>query len=235
MPFTRSLGTYLAFSHWLPSQCAVCRTWPSPRICAACLARFAPTAARCVRCAARVPDGVRQCGQCLREHGGLDHCIAAVDYGWPWAGLVARLKFHAEPGLAATLAPVMRGANGAGEALHACDALVPVPLAPQRLRQRGYNQSLLLARRICPGKLRPQWLERPHETEAQSHLGRHERLRNLLGAFAAPAAAHDELRGKHVLLVDDVMTTGATLHAAAHTLRAAGAGRVGALVFARTP
>jgi len=235
MPFTRSLWTSHVFGDWLPSQCAICRTWPSQRICNACLARFAPAAARCAGCAARVPDGVSHCGLCLREPTGLDACIAAVDYDWPWADLVTRLKFHGEPGLAGPLAQIMRGAEGADQALRSCDALVPVPLAPQRLRQRGYNQSLLLARQMHPGKLRHQWLERTHETDAQSRLGRRERLRNLLGAFAVPTDAGTALQGRHVLLVDDVMTTGATLRAAARALCKAGAARVSALVFARTP
>ena len=235
MPFTRSLGTYRAFSRWLPSQCAICHAWPSQRVCTACLARCAPAVARCTRCAARVPDGVRHCGQCLREASGLDLCIAAVDYGWPWAELVAQLKFHGNPGLAPALAAITGRATGARELLRACDALVPIPLALQRLRERGYNQSLLLARQLADDKTHHAWLERAHETTAQSRLGRQGRLHNLQGAFTVPAAARTALRGRHVLLVDDVMTTGATLRAAAHALRLAGAGKVSALVFARTP
>ena len=235
MLFTRWMGTCRAFGHGLPSQCAICRAWPSQRVCAACQARFAPLATRCTGCAARVPEGVPYCGPCLQEPTGLDRCIAAVDYAWPWADLVTRFKFHGEPGLAATLARIMLHADGARDALRASDAVVPIALAPQRLRQRGYNQALLLARQLHPAALRHPWLQRTHETAAQSRLDRRERLRNLLGAFTVPAAARLQLEGKHILLVDDVMTTGATLHAAARALRDAGAGRVSALVFARTP
>lgn len=235
MPFTRSLGTYHALGRWLPSQCAICRAWPAQRVCPACLARCAPAVARCTGCAARVPEGVRHCGQCLREPTGLDRCIAAVDYGWPWAELVTQLKFYGDPGLATTLAAILRQAEGARELLHGCDALVPIALAPRRLRERGYNQSLLLARRLAGDNVRPSWLKRTHDTPAQSRLDRRERLRNLQGVFAVPTAARAPLQGRHVLLVDDVMTTGATLRAAAHALRQAGAAGVSALVFARTP
>lgn len=222
-------------ARWLPSQCAICRAWPSQPICAACVARFAPTLARCTTCAARVPDGVSRCAKCLSEPSGLDRCIAAVDYAWPWADLVTALKFNARPGIATPLADIIRKTEGADELLRDGNVIVPVPLASRRLRERGYNQSLLLARSLDRAKLRHAWLERTHETLVQSHLDRQARLRNLLGAFTVPGTARPGLAGAHVLLIDDVMTTGATLHAAAHAVREGGATRVSALVFARTP
>lgn len=235
MFFTRLLGACLAAGERVPSVCAICHTWPAKRVCATCVTRFSAPAARCCTCAMRVPEGVQHCGQCLREPTRLQHCLAAVDYAWPWADLVTQLKFHAEPALTSTLAQIMQHTAGTPRLLDRCDALVPVPLAPGRLRERGYNQSLLLARHLHAAKLRSPWLTRSHETITQTRLDRHARLRNLLGAFAVPEAVRPALQGAHVVLVDDVMTTGATLHAAATALRAAGAGEVSALVFARTP
>ena len=113
--------------------------------------------------------------------------------------------------------------------------MLPVPLSPERLRQRGYNQALLLARALGHPQVHARMLLRVRDTEAQSHLARAERLRNLRGAFVPDPLRAAQLAGKRVLLVDDVMTTGATLHAAAAPLRDAGALQVCALVLARTP
>jgi predicted amidophosphoribosyltransferase len=109
-----------------------------------------------------------------------------------------------------------------------------MPMAPARLRERGFNQALELARRLAPAKTDAALLLRTRETPAQSGLARAERLGNLRGAFAVePLRAH-ELQGRRVVLVDDVMTSGASLFAAAAALRLAGAAHVTALVFART-
>ena len=110
-----------------------------------------------------------------------------------------------------------------------------MPLARERLAERGYNQALLLARHLAPRKTDATLLLRTRHTPAQRELTRAERLRNVRGAFAVdPMRAH-ELRDQRVVLVDDVMTTGASLHAAATALRQAGVTHVTALVFARTP
>lgn len=116
-----------------------------------------------------------------------------------------------------------------------CTLTLPIPLSRQRLQDRGYNQALLLARALdCPA-LQPHYLERRHDTAAQARQGRAKRLRNMRHAFSVPLQHHPALAGHTVLLVDDVMTTGATLHAAAHALLAAGAAQVNAVALARTP
>ena len=225
---------------WLPSQCAICHAWPARRVCDACAARFAQPQARCTGCAlplpasGHAPEGMR-CGTCLRTPLGLDRCVAAVDYAYPWAGIVGQYKFQADPAWAPTLARLLHSTPWAEPLMDAADWVLPIPLSAHRLRERGFNQTLLLARILAPAKTDATLLLRLHDTQAQSNLGRAQRLRNLQGALAVDPLRAAALQGRSVLLVDDVMTTGATLQAAALALRQAGASTVSALVFARTP
>ncbi len=218
----------------LPSQCAVCHAWPAQPICEACVARFAQPRPRCRGCALPVPAGVERCGACIKETPPLDLCLAAVPYEYPWSGLVAQYKFGAQPGWAAALALLMRSTPWAEPALEAAELVLPMPLSPQRLRQRGYNQALELARRLAPGKTRADLLLRRRDTPAQSELPREARLRNVRGAFGVAPGQAGEIAGRRLLLVDDVMTSGASLYTAAQALRAAGAAHITALVLART-
>ena len=218
----------------LPTLCAVCRNWPSRPVCDACVARFAPQVARCRRCAIAVVAGITRCGRCSVDPPPLDACIAACSYGWPWAGQIGRFKFQGEAGWAAAFATLMRSAPWAEPLLERADRVLPVPLAAGRLRERGFNQSFELARRLAPGKCDAGLLLRTRETLAQSGLSRAERLRNLRGAFALAPRHLDAVRGRQVVLVDDVMTSGASLYECARTLRQRGAAGVSAIVLART-
>ena len=225
---------FRALAARVPSQCMVCHAWPAQRVCEACAARFAQPRTRCETCALPLPVGVRRCGACLRQPPALDACVAAVDYGYPWAGILSEFKFQGAPGWAGTLATLLRSTPWAEPALDAAEIVLPVPLSRQRLRERGFNQALLLARHMAPRKTVATLLLRLHDTDAQSSLRRAQRLRNLRGAFAVDPLQAERLRGRSVVLVGDVMTTGATLHAAATALRQAGARQVSALVVART-
>ncbi len=109
-----------------------------------------------------------------------------------------------------------------------------MPLSVQRLRERGFNQALEIARRLAPAKTDAHTLLRIRDTAPQRSLDRAGRLLNVRGAFAVEPSRAARVVGRHVLLVDDVMTSGASLHAAAAALRQAGAVRVSALVLART-
>ena len=219
----------------VPSQCAICHAWPAQRLCDDCVRRFARQRPRCRTCALAVPEGVAHCGACLRHPNGLDACHAAVDYGYPWSGVLQAFKFRGDPGWAGALATLLRSTPWVEPALEAAELVLPIPLAPQRLRMRGFNQALLLAQALAPARVQAGLLLRTHDTPAQSGLDRARRLRNLARAFAVEPLCVAQLAGRQVLLVDDVMTTGATLQAAATVLRQAGAARVTALVLARTP
>lgn len=226
----------------LPGTCQVCGAWPASAVCPACAGRFQDTGPRCQGCAARVEGDHALCGACLTRATPtpLQTCIAAVDYSYPWDGLIARFKFRQEPGWAAPFARQMLRSPRAVELLGECDLMAPVPLGAARLAERGYNQAweLLKALRRWGGPTQPgvpDALVRLIDTPEQHRLSREQRLRNLQGVFAAHPRHTAQLRGRHVLLVDDVTTTGATLHAAAQALVHAGATRVSALVFARTP
>ena len=231
----RPWRTFSAWAARLPSQCAVCGSWPAQRLCEACIARFAQPRARCSTCALPLAGGALQCGQCLRHPPLLDACIAALDYAYPWAGVLAEFKFRGDPAWAAPLASLMRSTPWAEPAIDAADWLIPVPLSPARLGERGFNQAERLARTLSDQKSTHRLLLRLHSGADQRTLNRAQRLRNLQGAFAVDPLLVETLRGRRVVLVDDVMTTGATLHAAAQVLRQAGVAHLTALVLARAP
>ena len=121
------------------------------------------------------------------------------------------------------------------DAIEQADVLIPIPLSSERLSERGFNQSLVLSQQLSREKTHPNSLLRMRNTLAQSSLPRQQRLTNLKGAFAGAPFMAAKLRGQRILLIDDVMTSGATLNAAAQVLKQAGAVHVAALVFARTP
>jgi len=219
----------------LPSVCAVCHRWPAQPVCESCVTRFALPQHRCARCALPLATGVPCCGACLLHPPPLDACYAALDYAYPWSDLIADFKFHQAPGWAGVLAQRLRATPGVAAALQAADGLIPLPLSNERLRERGYNQALELCKALERRKTRSDLLLRIQHTAAQTGLDRAARERNVRHAFAPEPLRRDDIAARHWLLVDDVMTSGASLYSAARALRQAGARRVDALVLARTP
>ncbi len=129
---------------------------------------------------------------------------------------------------------LMRSAPWTEPALDAAQLLVPMPLSAPRLAQRGFNQAFELAKQLDARKAVSSLLLRLRETPAQAALDLQARLANVRGAFAVDPLRVAAVKGKRIVLVDDVMTSGASLHAAAQALRQAGAASVTGLVFART-
>ncbi len=154
-------------------------------------------------------------------------------YAYPWSKLVLEFKFAQHPAWAYSMALLMRSAPWVEPALDAADMLLPMPLSRQRLQERGFNQALLLAHALAPDKTHANVLLRVRDTPAQSSLSRAARLTNVQHAFAVDPLRQSDIAGKRLVLVDDVMTSGASLAAAAACLRQAGAAHITALVFAR--
>jgi len=221
----------------IPTQCAVCHDWSGERICQACTHRFMRPVPRCERCALRVPDGVRQCGACLVDPPAQDGALTAMDYTHPWDHLIARFKFNASLDLAASFAKSVESAwRASGQARP--DLMVPVPLSDKRLRERGFNQSWEIARRLasrigCATDAR--LLLRIKDTPHQLAFAPDRRAANVKGAFAIEPRRLADVRGKDIAVLDDVMTTGATAAEIARVLRQAGAATVHVWVVARTP
>jgi ComF family protein len=226
-----------------PAVCPVCasRLGPGRRdpLCGDCwsgIERISPPA--CETCGlpfptftvtASTPRG--RCGACAAEPPSFDYARAAGAYAGPLREALHALKFRERRGLARPLAALVRE-QCAGTLPRDVDALVPVPLGRGRERARGFNQAALIAARLADAlhlPVRSRWLVRVRETAPQTELAASERQRNVRHAFAAA----DAVAGRHVVVVDDVFTTGATAAECARALRAAGARQVGVLTVAR--
>nr|WP_243843348.1 ComF family protein [Sphingomonas vulcanisoli] len=170
-----------------------------------------------------------RCGACLADPPPFDRVRAAVAYGPIARALALKLKHGARPGVAITMARAMRRA---APAMAAETLIVPVPLHRRRLWSRGYNQSALIARalsKLTGGTLALDLLERRMSTPMLRGLNPGQRARTVAGAFAV----NGTIKGRSVVLIDDVYTTGATVRACAKVLRRAGATRIEVLCWAR--
>ncbi|WP_286758400.1 phosphoribosyltransferase family protein, partial [Ralstonia sp. RL] len=177
------------------------------------------------------------CGDCLRQAPAFDATIVAADYAPPVDQLVLALKFGNRLELAPLMARMLRDAALRAQKLPLPSLLTAVPLGSGRLAERGFNQALEIAKplsRALGVALAARLTERQRETAAQALLHPDERMRNMRRAFIVSSHALERVRGAHVGVVDDVMTTGATLNELAATLKRFGAARVTNFVFART-
>jgi ComF family protein len=214
----------MRFSRWAGFASEVVAAVVSPARCSACDAPVGRLAAFCAVCAASAVVAHDECADDL----------SAFVYGGAIARTVTRLKYERRPDLARPLGDLLAGAlDGRARPERGC-VVVPVPLHPHRLAERGFNPAALIGRRVARRfdvDLWPLALRRTRPTRAQATLDRTERHANVEAAFAA---RHPErIRGRAVLLIDDVRTTGATLEACAAALRCAGAADVRTAVVAR--
>jgi len=207
-------------------SCFLCRGAAAGVLCADCDAELPRLAGpRCPRCALDSPRG-EVCGRCLSKPPHYDATVAALAYEFPADALVHSLKFRGELALAEYLGAILRRCIAHPEV----DSVIAVPLSADRLRSRGYNQAVEIARQVAGRSVELDLCVRERDTPAQMDLPYAERRRNVRGAFRCTRA----LPGASVAVVDDVMTTGATLDEIAGVLKRAGAARVVNWVVART-
>ena len=218
----RSALTSLLFG----GSCFLCRGAARAVLCKECEADL-PRLPRdlCPRCALESPSGAL-CGRCLADPPHFDATIAALAYDFPADTLVHALKFRGELALASLLSRLL----DPHVQNQSVDCIVPVPLSAARLRQRGYNQTVEIARHLGNPGLDVSLCQRERDGPPQMELPFKERQRNVRGAFRCTR----ELAGARVAVVDDVMTTGATLDEIARTLKTSGAARVENWVVTRT-
>ena len=185
----------------------------------------------------------RLCIDCIRHPPTVDNTLVALTYAYPWSELITRYKFGNRPGWAPFFAGILLDAAGVRpvlEALQADDLIIPMPLSAERLQSRGFNQAWALTHALArqagtPAQPDARLLLRVKHTQPQTTLQREARLANLKGAFQVDPLRASRLNGRRVVLVDDVMTSGASLFTAAEALRAAGAAHITAMALARTP
>ena len=210
----------------------------SPFLCTNCLIDLPWTdpVFHCQQCGSRTAEPERlRCKECLEDVWDLAESRSGFAYNETVRDWILQLKFfgqeHLSPLLGRLLALSFQNSNW----LEKYDTIVPIPLHSSRLRKRGFNQSLLLAHHLQKNlknlspEIQAQWLRRTRATRPQTELPLSERKNNLDDAFSALA----DVKNKNILLLDDVMTTGFTLNAAARCLKDSGANCVGALVLCR--
>ncbi|MEJ2399859.1 MAG: ComF family protein [Xanthomonadales bacterium] len=221
----------------LPRHCLVCgRFAGAQNLCAPCAAELPRAGDACRRCALPLPGNPdATCGACLSAPPPWNRAVTAFAYRYPVRQLVQRFKFNRSLASGEVLAvELSRSLRRSGQ--HA-DAIVPVPLHAWRFFTRGYNQADLLARRIGRDlglRVDAGLLRRGRRTAAQTGLDAVQRRRNVRGAFRVARRRRAPLP-QHVALVDDVMTTGATLEACTRALLRAGVRSVSLWVAARAP
>ncbi len=227
---------------WLKSKqpCLLCdeHTDNGQTICSCCEAELPWLGGHCQVCALPLPSHGLVCGACLQKPPSFTRVEVPWRYAFPIDSLITRFKHQAKWPLGRLLGELLSQhlQHAFDEGLPRPDLLLPVPLADKRQRQRGFNQAGLLTEWLSANLQLPvqaHWLERVIDTPAQQQLDAATRKRNLRKAFTlTPDSA---VSGRHVALVDDVLTTGATAESLARLLKKAGAARVDVYCLARTP
>ncbi len=229
------IKTWQQLQHFvLPWRCLLCGAAGDHDIdlCADCAAELPRNRSCCVRCALPLVTPAVMCGECQRRAPPWDAAWAPFRYGWPLDRLESRYKFGADLAAGRVLSALWRREPCP---IDLPQLLLTVPLHRSRLRQRGYNQALELGRPLARElgvPLRHDVLQRLRRTDAQTELDAIGRRRNVRGAFSLHAGV--ELPA-HVAILDDVMTTGATLAECARVLKRAGVQRLDVWALARAP
>ncbi|GAB3786257.1 ComF family protein [Dyella agri] len=229
------LQSWQGLHRWLlPLRCLLCGAAGEHGVdlCTACAAELPRNRRCCARCALPLPVPAALCGACQRHAPPWEAAWAPFRYGWPLDRLESRFKFGRDLAAGRALATLWQREP---LPLPAPELLLPVPLHAGRLRQRGYNQALELAKplaRHCGLPLRHDVLLRSRGTAAQTELDAAARRRNVRGAFAVRGGS---TLPAHVAILDDVMTTGATLAECSRLLKQAGVARVDVWALARAP
>lgn len=231
----------------LAPLCVACGGAVSPAaeergVCVTCWARSrALPMPRCGRCWSPLSPAapgapLRECSECPTIRPAVRFVRSAYLHHGPIRNIVHSLKYRGWSAVAESMAARM-AALPAPRELGECGIVVPVPLAPVRMRQRGYNQAALLAAAFAPRtkrEVRSDLLVRTRSAGSQTSLHRAERRANVARAFEVPASGAQVIAAEHLLLIDDVWTTGATALACADALLEAGARAVSVLTFARS-
>ena len=215
------------------------------------MARFSATTLRCSLCAIALPPDLSLgqapprsiCLECIKHPPPVDQTLVTVDYAYPWSALITQYKFAEYPGWASFFAKLMLAEPATRtvfSSLNSDDFILPLPLSKERLQTRGFNQAWELATQLAAqsgsrAATDATLLLRVRNTPPQTQLKRQARQDNVRGAFQIDPLRAASLAGKRVVLVDDVMTSGASLFSAASALRAAGAAHITGVVLARTP
>jgi ComF family protein len=219
----------------LPQRCELCAgVSGADLVCDACVRDLPWLASACPTCALPTSSGA-VCGQCLSDPPAFDATIAAFSYAFPIDRLIHALKYQGRLALAEWCADAILGRRGRADAAVCLQPqrLVALPLSVARQRERGYNQAQEIARAVAARTgiaILPRALVRIRATPPQAALPWTERAKNVRGAFACDV----DLSGLSIAMIDDVMTTGASLAEAAKVLKASGAERVENWVVART-
>lgn len=221
------------FDFFIPQRCLLCTEVivDSHVLCGGCEGELPYNDASCSRCAAIISAG-ELCGNCLREPPPFDCAFVPLRYHYPIDHLVRRLKYAEDPATGRLLGRFMAEELLATRCTPLPEALIPIPLHPGRLRERGYNQALEICRSIADRTgipIESALLSRQRATPPQVGMRRNDRERNMRNAFRLERSPGF----RHIALIDDVITSGATMRAAARTLRAGGASRIESWSLAR--
>jgi ComF family protein len=236
-PFWRAVLDF-----FFPAKCPLCGLSPDlstpDRPCPACLSQIKFfSSPRCLHCGIGFPSSSEVdhlCAECLSEERHFNLARAVCGYEGVIMEAISRLKYGGLTRLAMPLGNLLAEYQDPDFELSENDLVIPVPLHTRRLQERGFNQSLLLARQVSRRRSIPlnfTALHRARQTQPQTQLSGAERRKNVRGAFEV--RKREAVKGKRILLIDDVFTTGATVQECAYVLREAGASEVHVLTLAR--